>query len=84
MLPPVFVEPRNVSAPSLLRVRSDEVEGSKETEVLAKRSKPANEPASPTVPMRSKSTRGRLAIARAGKRNRRRSGFRRVIARVRA
>lgn len=64
ILPPVFVAPRRDSAPSEVRESRVEVDGSNVTaEVLSNRSSPANAPARPTLPMRSKSTWGRDAKA---------------------
>ena len=62
-----------VREPSLFRERSDEVEGSNWREEFANKSRPANAPARPTLPMRSKSTRGVLARAAWTKRGRRAS-----------
>ena len=57
--------------PSWARERREAVEGSKAREEELKRSRPANAPASPTWPMRSKSTFGRAARAERGERWRR-------------
>lgn len=56
MEPPELVEARRVREPSEAREKRVEVVGSKETEELVKRSRPANAPARPTLPIRSKST----------------------------
>ena len=63
--PPVLVEAMRVNEPSAERENNVEVAGSKEalTEELLKKSRPAKAPARPTVPMRSKSTRGKSARA---------------------
>ena len=63
ILPPTSVDPIRVSEPSGARERRVEVVGSKEREdeELATTSRPAKEPAKPTLPMRLKSTRGRSA-----------------------
>lgn len=51
--------------PSEALARREEVEGSKEmADEFWKRSRPAKVPASPTIPMRSKSTCGRMAKTR--------------------
>ena len=64
MLPPEEVDARVVREPSELREMRVAVEGSNEIEEeLSKRPRPANAPAKPTLPIRSKSTRGRLANA---------------------
>ena len=76
MDPPGSVEARWVSEPSEAREKRVEVVGSKETEELVKRSRPAKAPARPTLPMRSKSTWGKAAFA---KRARRRGRIRRDI-----
>lgn len=64
-MPPALVEAMRVKEPSAERENRVEVEGSKEalTEELLKKSRPAKAPARPTVPMRSKSTRGKSARA---------------------
>lgn len=56
-----------MSEPSEARERRVDVVGSKEREAeeLAKMSRPAKAPARPTLPIRSKSRRGRLAMATA-------------------
>ena len=61
--PPALVEAMRVNEPSAERDSSVEVVGSKETlaEELLKKSRPAKAPTRPTVPMRSKSTRGKSA-----------------------
>lgn len=71
MLPPGFVDPSRVREPSASRERRVEVVGSKEREVeeLAKMSRPAKAPARPTLPIRSKSIRGGLAMATVGRRS---------------
>jgi hypothetical protein len=58
--PPALVEARRVNEPSAERDSKVEVEGSKETlaDELLTKSRPAKVPTRPTVPMRSKSTRG--------------------------
>lgn len=63
MFPPAFVEPTRDSSPSEPRERSVDVEASSVpvSVVLSRKLKPAKEPAIPTVPMRSKSTKGGLA-----------------------
>ena len=58
MDPPEFVDARRVREPSDDREKRVEVVASKATELLEKRSRPANDPARPTLPMRSKSTSG--------------------------
>lgn len=65
MLPPPLVDATFDREPSEDdRARRDAVEGSKVTEEeFVTRSRPANAPARPTLPMRSKSTRGELASA---------------------
>ena len=77
--PPVLVEATRVNEPSAERENSVEVEGSKEalTEELLKKSRPAKAPARPTVPMRSKSTRGKSARAtlRRARRRTRHQGY---------
>lgn len=62
-IPPALVEPMRVNEPPGERDSKVEVVGSKEAlaEELLKKSKPAKVPTRPTVPMRSKSTRGRSA-----------------------
>lgn len=67
--PPELVEAREVREPSEERERRVAVEGSNEVggEEFESKSRPANAPARPTLPMRSKSTRGELAIATWGK-----------------
>lgn len=71
MFPPLFVDARRESAPSGERERRVEEEGSKAMEdELEKKSRPAKEPARPTLPMRSKSTSGRSALTRGAKRER--------------
>lgn len=75
MTPPALVEAIRVNEPWAERENNVEVEGSKEalTEELLKKSRPANAPARPTVPMRSKSTRGlsaRATLRRARRRTR--------------
>ncbi len=59
-MPPAFVEAMRVNEPSGERDSKVEVEGSKEAlaEEPFKKSRPAKVPTRPTVPMRSKSTRG--------------------------
>jgi len=78
MIPPELVEAIRVNAPLAERDNKVEVEGSKETaaEELLKRSRPAKAPTRPTVPMRSKSTRGESARAtlRKARRARRNQG----------
>lgn len=61
MVPPELVDARRDKAPSGERERRVEVDGSNVTaaEAFWNRSRPANAPASPTLPIRSKSTRGR-------------------------
>jgi len=63
--PPALVEAIRVNEPWAERENNVEVEASKEalTEELLKKSRPAKAPARPTVPMRSKSTRGISARA---------------------
>ena len=61
MDPPASVDARRVSAPSAARDRRVLVVGSKATVAFENTSRPAKAPARPTVPMRSKSTRGRAA-----------------------
>lgn len=63
MRPPEFVDARREREPLDERESNVEVDGSKVTAVVEfwKRSRPANAPANPTFPMRSKSTRGRFA-----------------------
>jgi hypothetical protein len=58
--PPASVEAMRVNEPSAERESKVEVEGSNETlaDELLKKSRPAKVPTRPTVPMRSKSTRG--------------------------
>lgn len=65
MLPPALVDATFDREPSSEdRVSRDAVEGSKVTEEeFVTRSRPANAPARPTLPIRSKSTRGVLARA---------------------
>jgi hypothetical protein len=63
MDPPELVDARRVREPSDEREKRVEVVASKVTEVLEKRSRPANDPARPTLPMRSKSTSGIAARA---------------------
>lgn len=69
MEPPWFVAAIGESDPSVARRRRVEEEGSK---VMffdgSKRSKPAKEPATPTVPMRVRSIFGVAAFARSGER----------------
>lgn len=60
MLPPALVDAIRVREPSLARERRVDVAGSNETDEL-KTSKPANAPARPTLPIRSKSTCGNAA-----------------------
>ena len=75
MWPPELVDARYVSAPSDDRTKREEVDGSKVIggEEFWKMSRPANVPVRPTVPMRSKSTWGRVAktwfMTREGTRN---------------
>src|SRR5258708_35561608 len=59
-MPPAFVEAMRVNEPSGERDSKVEVEGSKEAlaEEPFKKWRPAKVPTRPTVPMRSKSTRG--------------------------
>jgi hypothetical protein len=61
MFPAEFVEARRVKAPLEEREKMVEVVGSNDTEELRKRSRPENAPASPTFPIRLKSTCGRAA-----------------------
>jgi hypothetical protein len=65
MVPPVSVEAMRVNEPSAERESKVEVEGSNEAvaEELSKKSRPAKAPKRPTVPMRSKSMRGKSARA---------------------
>lgn len=72
MFPPEFVEPTRESSPSEPRERRVDVETSSElvSVVLSRKVKPANEPAIPTVPIRSKSTRGGVARTTLRKRKR--------------
>lgn len=66
-LPPEFVEPRRVREPSDALERRVDVEESNDKDVeLSNNSRPANEPASPTLPIRLKSTCGSVANARVG------------------
>lgn len=64
--PPEFVAPRRVRAPSDERESRVEVDESKETDdpLELKRSRPANAPPRPTLPMRSKSTSGSAAMTK--------------------
>ena len=73
IFPPASDEPRRVSEPSEALDKRDEVVGSKERELLENKSRPANEPAMPTLPIRSKSTFGRAADARSGEPRRRKN-----------
>lgn len=69
IFPPASVEPNLVNEPSAALDKRVEVDGSNESEVeLSNKSSPANVPARPTWPIRSKSTLGRAAYARAGTR----------------
>jgi len=61
MLPPWLVVATRVREPSLARDRRVEVDASNVTDEFEKMSRPANAPAMPTVPMRSKSTWGLAA-----------------------
>jgi len=70
MDPPEFVVPSRIRDPSLPRAKSVEVEGSNEAVEVEKRSRPANAPARPTFPMRSKSTWGAEACERRAKERR--------------
>lgn len=62
ILPPELVDAIRVREPSFARERRVDVAGSNEIDEL-KTSKPANAPARPTLPMRSKSTWGKAARA---------------------
>jgi hypothetical protein len=66
IFPPASVDPRRVREPSEARVKRVDVVGSNEREDELNRSRPANAPASPTRPIRSKSTLGRAADAKSG------------------
>ena len=59
--PPELVDVIGDKEPSTVRERRVEVDGSNENDELSKRSKPANEPARPTIPIRSKSIFGNAA-----------------------
>ncbi len=78
----MLVDPRRVKSPFVVRENNVEVDGSNvivEVE-LSKRSSPANEPARPTFPILSKSTRGRLAAARLEKKSTVWTHLRRIMA----
>lgn len=81
MRPPELVDATYVSAPSGDRTKRDEVDGSKVMggEEFRKISRPANVPVRPTVPMRSKSTCGRMAKTRFMARERTRNMDDRVV-----
>ena len=81
IIPPELVDAIRVNEPSAERESKVEVEGSKETLAveLLKKSRPAKAPTRPTAPMRSKSTRGRVAKATWEKRVRERIADARAI-----
>lgn len=74
MFPPGFVDPICEMSPLVDRESKVDVEGSRVAvfEELSRKVKPENEPAMPTLPMRSKSTRGGVANATWRRRSRER------------